>query len=54
MNTIIFKDEGELDYEPIGPVAISFGGSIEVPCGWLRVSQAKQLADRYGYTLEYF
>jgi hypothetical protein len=48
---ITFKDEGEIQGEPIGPVILSLK-TRKVPCGWFRMSEAERLAARYGLTLE--
>jgi len=49
---ITFKDEEELDSEPIGPVTLTLADGKYVPCGWLKLSQAEQFADNSGLILE--
>ena len=49
---ITFKDEGEIQGEPIGQVTLSIDGRPEVSYGWLKLSQAARFADSYGLTLE--
>ena len=50
--TIAFKDEGELNGEPIGPVTVVFRNGQQVVCGWFRIDQAIDIAERYGLALQ--
>jgi hypothetical protein len=50
---VAFKDEGELNGEPIGPITLTVNDGLHVTCGWMRISQAYDLADTSGLTLEW-
>jgi len=49
---ITFKDEGDVDGEPIGPVTVKYSDHFELPCGWITYRQAQSLADQFGLPLE--
>jgi hypothetical protein len=49
---ITFKDEGDINGKPIGPITVTLPDASEIYCGWLRLSDAQYLADQYSARLE--
>jgi hypothetical protein len=54
-NNITFKDEGEINGEPFGPVALARDDQEEQGLGrWMTLSEARVLASKEGVELDEF
>jgi hypothetical protein len=49
---VTFKDEGDIDGQPIGPVVVRFSDGRTVPTGWRTLAEAEAFANGFALPLE--